>query len=111
MPVYEYECKKCGQVMECVSKIKEKPAWIPCMCGYIAKPIISKVADMKADWEPYIDENLGDEPVEVRGRGHRRELMKKAGLEEVSYSKNRAEIREKMEHWRIEAKRRRKERG
>lgn len=87
MPIYEYECEECGFHMEGIFSIKEKPENIACTkCLGNAKSIISASADRK-EWNPYIDENLGPEPVVVQNRAHRRKLMKKAGLVEYTKTK------------------------
>jgi len=42
MPLYSFECTKCGEVQECVFKIDECPVSIPCsQCGDVAKKILS----------------------------------------------------------------------
>jgi putative FmdB family regulatory protein len=80
MPVYEYECKKCSHVYEHVFHVNDFPLFLICpACNVKAFKIISKVQNMKPDWEPYYDENL---EAMVTGRGHRKELMKQQGLEE-----------------------------
>ena len=80
MPIYEYECEECGFQMEGIFPINKKPDNVPCIkCLGNAKSIISASADRK-EWNPYIDENLGPEPVVVQSRAHRKKLMKKAGL-------------------------------
>ena len=101
MPIYEYECPQCSKINEHFSTIANKPdrIWCPA-CGVGAcKPIISRIASVRPDIEPYLDENLGDMPVVVEGRKHRRELMKSQGLEEVSYDKTKKkEVLQKLEH-------------
>jgi len=101
MPRYDYECERCGHVEEKVFKMAEKPDLIKCpVCCGCSVSIISRIADVRADWNPYIDFNLGDQEVEVRGRGHRKELMKKAGLEESGRIFDANERKQKMQWWR-----------
>ena len=81
MPIYEYECEKCGENTDHIFSIDEKPETLECpICGGNAKSIISFMADRQAEWSPYWDDNLGDNPVLVEGRLHRNKLMKENGL-------------------------------
>lgn len=87
MPIYEFECENCGAREEIISSIEDKPEIIGCKeCYCNANSIISFTANRK-EWNPYIDDNLGDEPVLVKSREHRRELMKKAGLRDQYHHK------------------------
>ena len=86
MPIYEYECSKCGQLYERYFSIVGKPHTIGCLCGFRAKAIISASANRR-EWSPYLDENLGDKPVMVDGREHRKKLMKAANLEDQYHHK------------------------
>lgn len=100
MPLYEYECPFCMSITELVCKIADMPDFSSCeQCGTQAHKIISRVANMRADWDSYIDENLGDGPIEVRGRGHRKKLMKAQGLEEKDMSgTQKKEVLQKLKH-------------
>lgn len=89
MPIYEFQCEntRCAHVSERIFRIDEKPQFVDCpLCGHTAKSIISGSADRR-EWEPYWDENLGHDPVLVQSRAHRRELMRKAGLEDQYHHK------------------------
>lgn len=87
MPIYEYECKDCSFHMDKIYAINEKPDFIECpSCLGIANSIISFTANRK-EWNPYVDDNLGDNPVLVESREHRRELMEKAGLRDQYHHK------------------------
>jgi len=100
MPIYEFECKACGFVFDHICKMNEKPEFMQCPnCPFMGRSIISRPAAIKPDWDEYIDENIGPEPTLVRGRGHRRELMKREGLEEVDMSPQRKEeVMQKLRH-------------
>jgi len=107
MPVYEYECNECGRISEIFCKIKEKPVGILCKeCGKYARAIISKPQDVLPAWDEYFDENLGHEPILIKGRRHRKELMKERGLVGKPYDKTKHRI---MIEERLERKRLRKE--
>lgn len=87
MPIYSYKCTECEKEIEKIFSIDEKPGLIECPdCGWPAKSIISYTVNRK-EWNSYVDDNLGDEPVLVESREHRRELMKKAGLRDQYHHK------------------------
>jgi putative FmdB family regulatory protein len=78
MPIYEYECEECGNIMEVVSKISEKPEFGVCdCCGGHAKPILSRGAihtDGDVKWLQSAREVLqpdGERPIETRGEYNR----------------------------------------
>jgi len=80
MPLYTYECEKCKTETDHIYSIAKCPEVIQCpICLGVCRKIISINADRK-EWHSYWDENLGDKPVLVESREHRRELMGKAGL-------------------------------
>jgi len=100
MPIYEYECMLCEELTEFVCKIADKPSSIMCgSCGSLAKCIPSRLASVRPAWDAYLDENIADEPVMVKGRRHRQELMRREGLEEKEISPQRKrEVMQKLRH-------------
>ncbi len=73
MPVYEYECQRCGRIVENVSRINERLETVQCdKCSGIARRIISLAAvhDDHPVWiTPRLSESLcseGDRPIESR---------------------------------------------
>lgn len=90
MPIYEYECKKCGHNEERVYNVDKKPEYLDCPKCRIKRALVSIISvpqAMRPDWEPYWDENMGDKPVLVKSRQHRRELKKKRGLRDQYHRK------------------------
>jgi len=107
MPVYEFECLKCGHVTEMILPLALADVRVTSCerCPSKARKIVSRLQNVKPDWEPYLDENLGDEPVMVEGRGHRRKILKEKGLEEHPISdQRRREIKDKHAELRQEFK-------
>jgi len=87
MPIYEFECDSCKVITEKIYSINKKPELIQCPnCLDVARSIIGSGADRK-EWNSYVDDNLGDNPVLVESREHRKELMKKAGLTDQYHHK------------------------
>jgi len=85
MPMYDYECRKCGEVTEEFHRVWDEPVISICDCGGEVRRIIKAIqvlGDNHPVWEPYWDENLGEQPILVKSREHRRRLMKERGLEE-----------------------------
>ncbi len=103
MPLYEYECGKCGEWTEAVFPIAERPESIRCDCGARAAWRISTPALHTLDTftreirDPvvqrsrqcdgsYIDPNLSHNKdgtwTPITSPAHRRELMKQKGLYE-----------------------------
>lgn len=78
MPLYEYQCPSCDQIMESLQK--PDVATIPCpTCpDWYAERIIS-LPTVRPDLVPYYDDGLG---ARVESRAHRRQLMQQASLVE-----------------------------
>lgn len=86
MPRYDYECSVCERLEEMIFSVAEKPDEIECVaCGGTMRSVISAVQVLGGNhpvWEPYWDHNLDVEPIMVKSREHRRQLMKERGLED-----------------------------
>lgn len=81
MPIYDYKCSDCGLIENVWAKIDEQE--LPCKCGLTMTRVISATRT-NPDLQPYLDPNLGHEPVWVESRQHRKRLMKERGLAESS---------------------------
>uniref|UniRef100_A0A6M3L4M6 Putative regulatory protein FmdB zinc ribbon domain-containing protein n=1 Tax=viral metagenome TaxID=1070528 RepID=A0A6M3L4M6_9ZZZZ len=85
-PIYDYECSHCGAVFEMVLGVSENRTVSCRSCGCReTKRLISLPATKsdKGDNEyPYVEHNLGDEPVLVQDRAHKNRLLKERGLSE-----------------------------
>lgn len=73
MPLYDYECQTCGKRDTAIKPIAERNKG-PACCGGAMKKIITAYW-VHPDFEPYLDENLHSEPVWVKSKQHRKELM------------------------------------
>ena len=77
MPLYDYECKKCGkQEKDVFHKMNELG---PVCC---AEPMQKDLGTCnKKDWfRAHWNENLGDKPIYVESKDHYRKLCKERGL-------------------------------
>lgn len=83
MALHDFRCPKCERE---IKDVLLPPGVIEsyepqCFVCKIVMEQTFKSSSGHRGFEPYVDKNLGPEPVLVTGRGHRRELMRKAGLE------------------------------
>lgn len=49
MPIYEYECKKCGAIIERIHPIYGFPKRVRCECGDLAPKVISSKGAIHTD--------------------------------------------------------------
>lgn len=78
MPFYDFRCKQCGKEEEVFMKFEDWKR--PLCCGDEMTQVYSH--RVNPDLEPYLDPNLGEKPVYVKSKRHRRKLMKEAGVVE-----------------------------
>lgn len=78
MPIYDYECRACGHEVETWAGIEEME--LPCECGGTMIRLITTSYTVAPDLESYVEENLGPDPVRVKGKQHLERLMKERGL-------------------------------
>jgi len=112
MPIYEFECGSCDAITERMWPLSASENMVTScqLCGFTAKKVPSQTQAVKPDWDPYVDHNLGDKPVMVQGRGHRKELMKENNLIEADISSTRRkELKQKLKHLKRKLDRRRRE--
>lgn len=84
MPIYVYNCI-CGAEKETFRQIKDIEDPVPCECGRQMERIIQ--TPVYKDFQPYYDEHLAcdafPDGTYVKSARHKKEMMKKAGLEHV----------------------------
>jgi putative FmdB family regulatory protein len=89
MPVYDYECKHCGNSQEAFFKIGDKPDDIPCVCGKEAVKVMSNSMVLGDDMPAWMRhrETLGclQSPVEkpISSRSEYKRYLKQKGIAEV----------------------------
>ncbi len=87
MPLREYSCCFCGGRVEVLQPNGEGP---PMCCGREMKKLISVPAGgVIGAGYPYVEHNMGPEPVVVESPGQRKRLLKKRGLVEAGAGKGR----------------------
>lgn len=79
MILYEYKCLKCDKITNKFRDIEDRDNCPQCECGGETKKIISK-SKVHGDFMPYLDENIGDEPVWIESKQHRKKVMKENGV-------------------------------
>lgn len=79
MPTYQFACEVCKKDEEVFMRLADYKA--PDCCGQKMKQVLGNYHVVK-DIEPYLDENLGDQPVYVKSKKHRKQLMKEHGVME-----------------------------
>ena len=81
--IYEYQCPKCGDVIEDVRTLEEgfKKRVLCRRCRKWATKIFSKfVADT---WKPHWEHNIAANPVKVESKRQYREILKQNDLVEA----------------------------
>lgn len=77
MPLYDYQCKKCGKTFEELRHIDERLS-VKCICG---GEVSILVTNNKTDWfRPHWNENFDLKPIYVESKQHYRKLCKQYGL-------------------------------
>jgi putative FmdB family regulatory protein len=82
MPLYDYECVNCGTVDDVFAAVIDTT--LPCpRCDDVMTRLFSFNVNVQPDLEPYVDDQMGHEPVYVKSKQHRKQLMKERGLVEL----------------------------
>ena len=82
MPIYDYQCKNCGKVPDIRAGIYDTEASCP-YCHTTMNRLFSPPKNIICDIEPFLDENMGHEPVYVRSRREHKRLLKERGLVQI----------------------------
>ena len=78
MPRYDFTCSMHGRVDDLIARSDEYSK--PCPeCGQAMTRLLP-IPAIIPDYEPWIDENLGHNPVYVTSRRHHKQLLKERGL-------------------------------
>ena len=80
MPLYSYKCKQCGKIKDKHNRIDDHKNGPEC-CGEIMRQVLG-LNFVHGDFQPYVDHNLGPQPVVVKSKQHRRQLMKQHNVDE-----------------------------
>jgi putative FmdB family regulatory protein len=78
MPIYDYNCPKCGDKYDIWAKIVEYDLDCP-VCGEKMKRLLS-ASNIICDIEPYLDGHMAQEPVPVFSRQDKARKLKERGL-------------------------------
>lgn len=82
MPLYDYECRVCGEVFEKYRHHTDldKPVM---HCGLVAKQILGVPTAHFKDFQPYLEENTGYQggpPILMTSRRQRERALRERGL-------------------------------
>jgi len=88
MPLYDFECKKCGKVFDEISTI-EKRNKVKCKCGGKTKILIRELRNSLDPFKPYVLENGVDEPTLITSRQQRNELFREKGIDQITFRQGR----------------------
>ena len=81
MPIYDFKCDITGEVVEKIAGYDDKK--IPCKCGGTLNRQISTSYFAQSDMKPYLDEHIGTTPIWIKGKKHRKQVMKEQGVYEA----------------------------
>jgi len=77
MPLYDFQCLKCKKKFEAFSRIDDRLG-MKCKCGGKTSVLLSTA---NKDWfRKHINEDFDGTPIEVKSKGHLKELCKKHGV-------------------------------
>ena len=76
MPVYDVRCPNGHERNDVWAKMDEI---IACDCGLVMERLIT-APTIIPDWTPYLEENMGSEPVMIQSRQHYAKELKKRDL-------------------------------
>lgn len=79
MPLYDFKCLAHGRINDIVARPDEH--YKPCPdCGQAMTRLFPSSWSTIPDIQPYLDENMGHNPIYVKSRRHHKQLMKERGL-------------------------------
>lgn len=89
IPLYDFECKDHGIKENVWAKMDEA---VKCDCGKVMERLITATR-IQGDIEPYVEYNMGHEPVYIKSRQHYYQELKKRGLHNVDDTRSPGEGR------------------
>ena len=79
--LYDYECRTCGHSFEASSSVASRNEMACEECGAPATRLFTLAPlEFTPVIHEFVEHNFGPSPVLVRGRTHKRELLKEKGL-------------------------------
>ena len=81
MPLYDYRCPECAEIIELFGRANEEPRGCP-ECGAKMKRLITTNYHVHGDMEPHLDYEMSSKPVKIKSRKHREQMMKEHGVQE-----------------------------
>lgn len=81
MPLYDFRCRSCSDVKEKYANHEHRLS-VCDFCGGEMVRLVTTRYSVHRDLKPYLDEHIAENPVWVKSKKHREELMKKHGVYE-----------------------------
>ena len=79
MPLYDFDCPACGTQKDIVAHPDEREMSCP-VCTATMTRLFPTSWGTIPDIEPYVDENMGKDPIYIRSRRHKKEMLREKGL-------------------------------
>ena len=79
MPLYDFKCTMCQKEFESIEKVGAE--YTICLCGRIANKIFSGTKFIP--FKPYVETNLGDEPILIDNPKKLRQECNKVGADYI----------------------------
>lgn len=82
MPLYDFQCDTCGKKDIDVYDSSLETAHGCSVCGDRMRRLLP-IPNIRPDLQPYVDENMGHDPIYVSSRRQHKEELKKRGLVQI----------------------------
>ena len=82
MPIYDFSCPAHGTMFDIYAEINEREKQCP-LCDSVMTRLFPLSVNISPDIQPYIDEHMGKDPVYVKSRKHKKQLLKERGLVQI----------------------------
>lgn len=83
MPLYDYECEKCKKIFDDYKPVDEREYSTCPDCKGRAKKIFTLSNFNFSIFHDYVDYHIGSEPVHIKSKEHKKQILKENGLSEL----------------------------
>lgn len=82
MPLYDFECKVCNNKELDIRDSAISDGRTCAICNSLMTRLLP-IPNITPDIEPFMDENLGHQPIYIRSRRHQKEMLREKGLVQI----------------------------